>query len=355
MNDDRKKCIGIIFGGVSNEHDVSIDSTKAIFDAFTSELNRKKYDLKLFYINKNGCWFNHYDSLEILKEDNKDSYKKFNQEKMTISLDFLKKIDFNDVEIWFPVIHGSYGEDGTIQGLLRLTQKPYVGSGILGSAIGMDKITTKLIFAHLGIPQVKYHPITTYSKNNKKLLIEICDEIVEKLTFPLFIKPANSGSSLGISKANHRDDILSAVKKAGEIDPRIIVEEGLDIRELECGIIGKSALRSSKVGEISYSSDWYDYESKYSKMNNVIIPAEIDPYLEKSIKDLSIKGCKALNIYGFARADFFLEKSTNKLYFNEINTIPGFTNRSMYPMLWNASGLGIDQLVATLVEIAIES
>ncbi|MBK16651.1 MAG: D-alanine--D-alanine ligase [Prochlorococcus sp. SP3034] len=354
MKEARKQCIGIIFGGVSNEHDVSIASTKSIYEAFNSNLNKQKYIVKLFYINKNGSWFGNDHSLEILN-GHKDNYKEINILEISYSVNFLENIDFSDIDIWFPLIHGNSGEDGTLQGLLRLTQKPYVGSGILGSTLGMDKLMMKLIFTHLKIPQVNYYPINNYTQNNSKLLIEICDEIIEKLSFPLFIKPSNSGSSLGISKINHRDEISSAIKKAGEIDSRIIVEEGHIVRELECGIIGKSYLKSSKVGEINYSSDWYDYESKYSKKNQVIIPADIDSNMEKIIKDLSIKGCKALNIYGFARADFFLDMETNNIYLNEINTIPGFTHQSMFPMLWHASGLGIDQLVARLVDIAIES
>ena len=354
MNDERRKCVGIIFGGVSNEHDVSIASTKAVFDAFNSKENRKRFIVKIFYINKIGFWFGSHDSLEILK-GGKNEYEKINKKDKSKKTNFLEKIDFYDVDVWFPLIHGTFGEDGTIQGLLRLTQKPFVGSGILGSALGMDKIIMKLIFTHLSIPQVNYYPIYDYTENDTKRITEICDEIINKLSFPLFIKPANSGSSLGISKINYKDDIKSAIVKAGKIDNRIIVEEGHEVRELECGIIGKSDLKSSKVGEIIYKSDWYDYESKYFLKNQAVIPADIDSSIATIIKDLSIKGCLALNINGFARADFFLDKRTNNIYLNEINTIPGFTKNSMFPMLWASCGLEIDQLVATLVEIAIES
>ncbi len=354
MDNEKKKCIGIIFGGVSNEHDVSIKSAKAIFDGFNSKTNKKKFIVKLFYINKTGSWFNHNESLEILNGD-QNAYKKINQTREIKGINFLEKIDFNNVQVWFPVIHGTCGEDGTIQGLIKLTQKPFVGSGILGSALGMDKIIMKLIFTHLKIPQVNYYPINNYSQDDEKLIALICEEIINKLKFPVFIKPANSGSSLGISKIKCKDEIAAALKKAGEIDNRIIVEEGHLVRELECGIIGNSQLKSSKVGEIDYASDWYDYESKYSIKNRLIIPANIDPNTEKFIQKLSIKGCRALNISGFARVDFFLEKETNKIFLNEINTIPGFTTSSMFPMLWGASGLGIDQLVATLVNIASES
>ncbi len=354
MNDEKKKCIGIIFGGVSNEHDVSIASTKAVFDAFNSNENKKRFIVKIFYINKIGSWFGSHESLEILNSD-KNAYKKINKDNKTKNANFLENIDFYDVDVWLPLIHGAYGEDGTIQGLLKLTQKPFVGSGILGSALGMDKIIMKLIFTHLNIPQVNYYPIYNFKENDSKQILEICDEIINKLSFPLFIKPANSGSSLGISKVNRKEEIKSAIRKAGEIDNRIIVEEGHEVRELECGIIGKSELRSSNVGEIIYSSDWYDYESKYLLKNQAVIPADIDSSITTIIKDLSIKGCLALNIKGFARADFFLDKHTNNIYLNEINTIPGFTKNSMFPMLWASCGIEIDQLVATLINIAIES
>ena len=177
-------------------------------------------------------------------------------------------------------------------------------------------------------------------------------EIIEKLKLPVFVKPANSGSSLGISKAKTRSEIIKALQKAWEIDSRIVIEEGLDVRELECGIIGNLKLTASEIGEVSYSTDWYDYDSKYSMDNQIIIPADIDSQISEQIKDIAIRSCRALNIYGFARVDFFLEKISNKIFLNEINTIPGFTSKSMFPMLWNASGLNIDQLVAKLVDIS---
>ena len=354
MSSLRKKNIGIIFGGESNEHDVSIASSKAIYKAFNSKLNLHKFNIKVFYINKHGVWFNNADSKEILKE-NKNAYAKLNEQYEPSNLNFLENIDFSDIEIWFPVIHGSYGEDGTIQGLLKFTKKPFIGSGILGSSLGMDKIAMKLILSDLKIPQVKYVPIDNFKKNDTKQIVNICTQIVDNLSFPLFIKPANSGSSIGITKVNCIEEISSGLQIAGEIDNRIIIEEGHEVRELECGVIGRNSFKTTQVGEINYSSDWYNYESKYSIKNKVIIPANIDPNIEVMIKDFTIRACKALNIYGFARADFFLDKLTNSLFLNEINTIPGFTNQSMFPMLWSASGLEIDKLVATLVEIAIES
>jgi len=180
-------------------------------------------------------------------------------------------------------------------------------------------------------------------------------KILKKLKFPVFVKPSNSGSSLGISKVKNESEILLALEKARGIDPRILIEEGLEVREIECGIIGNSKLLTSEIGEVNYESDWYDYDSKYHSNNKIIIPAEIDSKITKEIKEIAIESCRALNIFGFARVDFFLEKSSNKILLNEINTIPGFTKNSMFPMLWEASGLNIEQLVAKLVDISLDS
>ena len=227
-----------------------------------------------------------------------------------------------------------------------------MGGGILGSALGMDKILMKKIFSHLAIPQVKYLAIQNYDLSDDNVKNNLSFKIIEKLKLPVFIKPANSGSSLGISKAKTKSEIFKALEKAWEVDSRIVIEEGLDVRELECGIIGNLKLSASEIGEVSYSTDWYDYDSKYSMDNQIIIPADIDSQISKQIKDIAIRSCRALNIYGFARVDFFLEKISNKIFLNEINTIPGFTSKSMFPMLWNASGLNIDQLVAKLIDIS---
>ena len=349
-----KKCIGIIFGGNSNEHYVSICSAKTVFKALISHENKKNFMVKAFYINKNGVWFDNNQSLSILEENNinhtSDNYQIFPKEE----INFLNKIEFQNIDIWFPLLHGLNGEDGAIHGLLKFTQKPLVGGGILGSALGMDKILMKKILSHLEIPQVNYIAIQNQDLNEDNVKNNLSIEIMEKLNLPVFVKPANSGSSLGISKAKNKSEIIKALQKAWEIDSRIIIEEGLDIRELECGIIGNLKLSASEIGEVSYSTDWYDYDSKYSMKNQIIIPAEIDSQISKQIKDIAIRSCRALNIYGFARVDFFLENITNKIFLNEINTIPGFTNTSMFPMLWNASGLNIDQLVAKLVDISLD-
>ena len=210
----------------------------------------------------------------------------------------------------------------------------------------------KKIFTQLAIPQVNHLAIQNRDLSDDNVKNSLSVEIFEKLKLPVFVKPANSGSSLGISKAKNKSEIIKALQKAWEIDSRIVIEEGLDVRELECGIIGKFKLSTSEIGEVSYSSDWYDYNSKYSMDNKIIIPADIDSQISEQIKDIAIRSCRALNIYGFARVDFFLEKISNKIFLNEINTIPGFTSKSMFPMLWEASGLNIEQLVAKLIEIS---
>ena len=348
MNEVSKKCVGIIFGGQSNEHAISIESARTIFAALNSEINKKKFSTKVFYINKKGKWFNSKESLLILR--NSINIINFAENSPFENIKIFDKIDCNDIDIWFPIVHGANGEDGSIQGLLKSTQKPFVGSGILGSALGMDKIAMKLIFSHLKIPQVNFFIIQ--DKNFDDLIL-ICDQIVKKLNFPLFVKPANSGSSIGISKVMNQSDILEALQKAWSIDHRIIVEEGLEVKELEVGVVGKRNLIASEVGEVYYTSDWYDYDSKYKTNNKITIPANINAQLKEKIQTLSIQSCRALDINIFARVDFFLEKGSNNIYLNEINTIPGFTANSMFPLLWKSSGLEIDELVAKLIEYSL--
>ncbi len=350
----KKKCIGLIFGGKSNEHEVSISSAKTVFQALNSEINKQRFAVKPFYINKYGDWLDSDSSEKILISEIKNNKTKkqevFNQEQ----INFLEGIEFQNVDVWFPILHGFNGEDGSIHGLLKYTKKPLVGCGILGSALGMDKIMMKTIFSHLKIPQVNYLVFQNEDLNDKDVKNKIIGEILKNFNFPVFVKPSNSGSSLGISKVLNESEISQALEKAWKTDPRILVEEGLDVREIECGIIGNSKLLTSEIGEVKYEKDWYDYDCKYNSNNKITIPAELDSKITKQIKEIAIQSCKALNIFGFARVDFFLEKSSNKILLNEINTIPGFTKKSMFPMLWRASGLNIEQLVAKLVDISLD-
>jgi len=350
----KKKCIGLIFGGHSNEHEVSISSAKTVFQAFNSEINKERFTVKTFYINKYGDWLDSDSSEKILIGGIEDN--KINKQEIFIQkkINFLDGIEFQTVDVWFPLLHGLNGEDGSIHGLLRFTKKPLVGCGIIGSALGMDKILMKTIFSNLKLPQVNYLVFQNEDFNDKQVKNKLINEILKKLKFPVFVKPSNSGSSLGISKVKNESEILQALEKAREIDPRILIEEGLEVREIECGIIGNSKLLTSQIGEVNYESDWYDYDSKYHSNNKIIIPAEIDSKIAKEIKEIAIESCRALNIFGFARVDFFLETSSNKIFLNEINTIPGFTKKSMFPMLWEASGLKIEQLVAKLIDISLD-
>jgi len=350
----KKKCIGLIFGGDSNEHEVSISSAKTVFHAFSSKINKQNFIIKAFYINKFGDWLDSDSSEKILIgeiENNKiNNQDILNQEK----LNFLNGIKFQNVDVWFPLLHGFNGEDGSIHGLLKFTKKPLVGCGILGSALGMDKIMMKEIFSSLKIPQVDYLVFQNEDPNDKEVKKNLINKITKKLNFPVFVKPSNSGSSLGISKVKNQSELSQALEIAWKVDSRIVIEEGLDVREIECGIIGNSQLLTSEIGEVNYESEWYDYNSKYNSNNKITIPAVIDPKITEQIKGIAIQSCRALNIYGFARVDFFLEKSSNKILLNEINTIPGFTKNSMFPMLWKASGLNIEQLVAKLVDISLD-
>ena len=245
MIEEKKKCIGLIFGGYSNEHEVSISSAKTVFEAFNSEINKQRFTVKAFYISKFGDWLDSDLSEKILigeSENNKTKKQEIiNQEK----INFLDGLEFQHIDVWFPLLHGFNGEDGSIHGLLKFTNKPLVGCGILGAALGMDKIMTKTIFSNLKIPQVNYLAFEDEDLNDKKVKNRIINEIVKNLNFPVFVKPSNSGSSLGISKVINETQISKALEKAREIDPRILVEEGLEVREIECGIVGNSTLLTS--------------------------------------------------------------------------------------------------------------
>ena len=352
IGEKKKKCVGLIFGGQSNEHEVSISSAKTVFQAFNSKINQKRFTIKAFYINRHGDWLDSDLSERMLIGEIENNITKkqeiFNQKK----INFLDGIEFQNVDIWFPLLHGFNGEDGSIHGLLKFTKKPLVGCGVLGSALGMDKILMKTIFSNLNIPQVNYLVSQNEDLYNEEVRNKLISEIIKKLNFPIFVKPSNSGSSLGISKVKNKSQLLQALKNAWEIDQRILVEEGLEVREIECAIIGNSKLLTSEIGEVSYETDWYDYDTKYYLNNKITIPAKLDSKIAQQIKKIAIKSCIALNIFGFARVDFFLEKTSNKILLNEINTIPGFTKKSMFPMLWEASGLNIEQLVAKLVDIS---
>ena len=353
MNNELIK-IGLIFGGVSKEHQVSVNSAKTIIKAFRESLNAFKYKVISIYIDQEGEWHGKSFSEEILdikqNQNESTSKKRFDNKDLSDLFHELKEVD-----IWFPIIHGPNGEDGTIQGLFKLTRKPFVGSDVLGSALGMDKIAMKAVFCSSGLPQVDYLPIHNADLLNEEEIITLTKKIESSLGYPCFIKPANLGSSVGISKAYNKTDFLNGFKLAQKLDKRIVVEKSIIARELECAVLGKKEILSSCVGEVNYNSDWYDYDTKYSQSSSKItIPAEIPNKISRKVRELSLLACKVISVEGIARVDFFYEEESGNLWINEINTLPGFTSQSMYPMLWDASGINISQLVARLVESAKE-
>lgn len=260
-----------------------------------------------------------------------------------------------EVDVWFPILHGPNGEDGTVQGLLKLMQVPYVGSGVLASSVGMDKLTMKDVFAQAGLFQVKYLAVTRREVAEPHVFAEICDRIEAALGYPCFVKPANLGSSVGIAKVRTRSELEAALNHAATLDRRLIVEAGVAAREVECAVLGNDSPQASVVGEITFESDFYDYETKYTAGKaDLFIPAPLPPAIATKIQEMAIQAFIALDGAGISRVDFFYVEATGEVLINEVNTMPGFTATSMYPQLWAASGIPFPDLVDRLVQLAIE-
>ena len=346
--------IGVVFGGSSGEHNVSIQSAKTVLKGLSGKNNLLDFNPICIYIDRQGRWWNSEVALKALK---KGSALKENELPFPNSPKGFRKLpeESEKVDVWYPVLHGPNGEDGSIQGLFKLTGKPFVGSGVLGSSIGMDKLAMKAAFTAAGLPQASYQSaISSQIKNSHSLEI-LVRRVEEILGYPCFIKPANLGSSVGITKANNRNELIKGLKLASEFDERIVIEENIVGRELECGVLGKRDLKTSTVGEIRHDSDWYDYETKYFGENTkILIPAPLSEKISNKIRAISLAACKAISAEGIARVDFFYNETQNSLLINEVNTLPGFTSQSMYPMLWEASGLNLEKLVAEIVKIARE-
>ena len=326
--------LGIIYGGMSTEHEVSITSAKSVI----SNLNEKKYEIQEIYITKEGDWLN--------------------KEGILIKNIFIYLKSF---DVIFPVLHGLYGEDGTIQGLLEMLKVPYVGVGVLGSAVGMDKVYTKIVFERANIPQARYAYVRKKKDGYVYILEdfeelelplkEICKKINEKIDFPMFVKPSNSGSSVGINKAHNIEELEQYIEYAGKFDTKILVEENINGREIECAVLGNEKPKSSCVGEVLSADEFYSYDAKYNNaQSKTQIPAEISEEISNKVRDLAIKAYKSLDCKGLSRVDFFVEKETEKIYINEINTMPGFTNSSMYPMLFAKKGIDFSALIDMLIK-----
>lgn len=331
--------LGVVYGGISTEHEVSIKSAKSVIE----NLNKDKYEIFEVYIEKNGNWFN----------SKKEPLENISQ--------FLKNLD-----VVFPVLHGIGGEDGSIQGFLEMLGVPYVGAGILSSANGMDKVYSKIIFERAKIPQAKY----AYIKNSRDnytyvsddfeektgTIKEISEIVTQKIKFPMFVKPSNSGSSVGIRKVHDLAELQEAIKYAAEFDKKILVEENIEGREIECAVLGNNEPKASCIGEIKAADDFYSYDAKYNNTESKTeIPKDISKQLQEKVRMLAIKAYKALDCKGLSRVDFFVNTETEKIYINEINTMPGFTKISMYPKLWEYSGLPYSDLLDELIKLALEN
>lgn len=338
----------IICGGQSTEHIVSRMSCTSLLE----NINKNKYDITLVGIDQTGVWYILDQKQDLMKEtwlDNAEVIK-----------DIYGLVGWYDVA--FPILHGLYGEDGTIQGLLELAEVPYVGCRVLGSSLAMDKIYTKKILETVGIPQVKslyikkkYNGELVVVKNNFNESKDILNEVKDYLGFPCFIKPSNSGSSVGCYRVDKEEDLMSRLIEASEFDRKIVIEENIDCIELETAVLGNDDPIVSRVGQIMPHGEFYTFESKYEdEESKTCIPALVDEAIQEQIRDYALKVFKAIDGHGLSRVDFFLDKKTNKVYLNEINTMPGFTKISMYPALMNDFGISYSELIDKLIELALE-
>ena len=349
----KKIKLAVIFGGMSTEHDVSIASGTAII----RNLNKEKYEIYPIYIDKNGTWYKY--TKEINKIENlKVGEKPREIEKIRNYIEYLKNMDYV-----FPVLHGLFGEDGTIQGLFELLKIPYVGCKVLASSLAMDKAYTKIIFKKARLKQASY----IYIRKNKETYIfvekdfteticsinEIINKASKKLRYPMFVKPSNSGSSVGISKVENREELKRAIEYAGMYDKKILIEQEIKGREVECAVLGNEKVIAGSVGEVLSAEEFYSYNSKYNnKQSKTQIPANLPEGIVKQIKKQAIKAFKAIDGKGLARVDFFIENKTNNIIINEINTMPGFTNISMYPKLFEDAGIKYTELIDRLIKLA---
>ncbi len=349
----QKKNIMLIFGGRSGEHKVSLKSAAAVM----AVMDRVKYNIIPVGISPQGEWWAGEEVMPafqrgeqagsrviLLPESSAGALLYLRNEQI------IKRVKITAV---FPLLHGPFGEDGTIQGLLELSGLPYVGAGVLGSAVGMDKVMMKMLLQNSGLPVGKYLFFTSAEfDDNPAYWVQ---KIATELEFPCFVKPANLGSSVGITKAKNREDLLFAVREAARYDLKILVEKTLYGKEIECSVLGNYQPRASVPGEIVPCNEFYDYRAKYvDDRSELIIPAPLSATLTEQVKSLAIKAFRVLECFGLARMDFFVNTTTEEVIINEINTIPGFTSISMYPKLWEASGLNYSDLIDELINLALK-
>ncbi|HZS25651.1 MAG TPA: D-alanine--D-alanine ligase [Candidatus Angelobacter sp.] len=371
--------VGILFGGRSGEHEVSLLSAASVLKA----INKDKYEVVPIGISKEGRWLTDAHAERLLRgEEESGRHLRAGDPQATPRAAVLAKgeaaivppvpqshglIPFEsaassgqksiDVDVIFPVLHGTFGEDGTIQGLFELADIPYVGAGVLGSAAGMDKDVMKQLFAGAGLAIVKH--VTVLRSQWEKEPKKVTKLVESKLKYPLFVKPANLGSSVGISKAHDRKELGPAIETAAGFDRKIVIEQGVGgkqkARELECAVLGNDEPVASVVGEIIPGAEFYDYNAKYiDEGSRPVIPAKISKKQMKQVQEMAVRAFKSVDCSGLARVDFLMEPKSEKIYLNEINTMPGFTSISMYPKMWEASGLKYSELIDRLIQLALE-
>ncbi len=361
---EKKKRVGLIFGGRSGEHEVSLASARAV----QAHLDPEKYEVVPIGITKEGSWLLGSQPREMQgsAEQAESWFGEADQTGTAVTLTGDPTVggliplqggsDLGGrglIDVILPVMHGTYGEDGSLQGLLDMANVPYVGCGVLGAALGMDKEKMKMIFSTVGLPIVDY--IVFRRHEWERSPETILNSIEETVGYPNFVKPVNLGSSVGINKAHDRHELSHAIEVAAEYDRKIVVEHGINCREFECAVLGNDEPVVSVVGEIISSNEFYDYRAKYiDGKSQAIIPADLSQKIAEEIRLQAIKAFTVLDLSGLARVDFFLERESGKVYINEVNTMPGFTEISMYPKLWEASGMSYAQLLDRLIELAIE-
>lgn len=348
--------VALIFGGKSGEHEVSLMSASSIY----KHIDKDKYNVITIGITKEGRWLYCEGNEENIKNGEWINIANKNVEINLVPCGNKEVgIIFEDgrvekIDILFPVLHGPYGEDGKIQGLFEISEIPYVGCGVLASSVGMDKLICKKVFTELGLPQVNYTDTNKWKFTNDSK--NELNNIESKLNYPIFVKPANLGSSVGISKANNREELLNGINEALKYDSRIVLEQGIDAREIEVAVLGNNEVRASIAGEIKPAKDFYDYEDKYlDGASTYDIPAKISEEDMNYIREKAIEAFKGIDGKGLSRVDFFKDKNSGEIFINEINTLPGFTNISMYPKMWEYTGLGYTVLIDELIKLAIDS
>ncbi|MEO0707587.1 MAG: D-alanine--D-alanine ligase family protein [Cyanobacteria bacterium J06649_5] len=352
--------IGLLFGGRSGEHEVSIRSAGAIARGLATGDNQTKYEVVPVLLHKDGSWATGPTAQQVLESGQPSETDIGDIGDLPPAAPLAKRLPnlekLGTIDIWFPVLHGPNGEDGTIQGLFEVLQMPYVGCGVLASSLGMDKLASKSAFTQAGLPQVKYCGVSRAEiYSNPCVFPKLCDDLEAELGYPCFVKPANLGSSVGISKATNRQELEAALDNAASYDRRVIVEAGVVAREVECSILGNDNPRASVLGETQFSTDFYDYETKYSDGGaKLLIPSPVPDTVRDRIQEMAIKAFEAIDGAGISRVDFFYLEATDEILINEINTLPGFTATSMYPKMWEASGIAFPDLVDKLIQLGLE-